>query len=428
MIKITQITLLIAILALISVTTTAQTYTEKTIDMKPGFTDQVFYSMVNGEAGRSSIYNWDIAFTNNLRDNGVRANHMNGVAVYAYTKGDTGSWTSFDTIGWAFKEFHNSTSNLDKGAFNQTPNPSNGFDFSWGVYNPNTHAVTGDSLFMLVFRDQNQAITGMKKFWLVKQTSANGNLTIRLADIDGSNDTTVELTNTGADYNFTYYDLRKMKPVLREPVKTTWDITFTRWMQYLGPFSPIPYFPSTGVNSNYNTLVAKNHTLPSNEINPWNERPNAVKKHDLIGVDWKYYNRVERKISLEDSLTYTVFPDSTSIMAYPFYFSSYEGMSTGVIKINQGSINLGVNEIENIKTILFPNPVSGNSNLNISLDENLSQGTLELVNVNGQVLLMKDISNLGSDFDIELNSILSGLYFVRINSIKGISTTKLSIY
>jgi len=419
-----QITLTMAVFAMTSFNVKAQTYSEKTIDMKPGYSDQVYYSMENGEAGRSSVYNWDIAFTTNLRDNGVRANHVNGIQVYAYPNGDITSWSTFDTAGWAsFPEFHNSTSNLDKGAFNLTANPSNGFDFSWGVYNVNTHTVTGDSLYLLTFRDQTQMITSMKKFWLVKQTSANGNLTLRMADLDGSNDTTFEITNVGADYNFTYYNLRSMSTVNREPVKSTWDITFTRWMQYLGPRSPIPYYPSTGVHSNYNTLVAKNNTLPYDEINPWNERANAMKKHDMIGVNWKWNDR--GTTYLEDSLTYTVFSDSLSNMGYPMYFTSYEGSSTGIIKFNQASINLGIKDLNENTILLYPNPVNGNSTISIELEGNLNSGTIELVNSNGQVLITKEI--LHSKESLKLNSIPSGLYIVKINSNNKVSTTKLLI-
>ena len=404
-------------------TANAQTYTEKTIDMKPGFSDQVFYSMKNGEAGRSSIYNWDIAFTTNLRDNGVRANHMNGIEVYAYPNGDISDWATMDTTGWKkFPKYYNSNKHLDSGAFNLAKDPNNMWDFSWGVYNVQTHAVTGDSLYLLAFKDQSQQITSFKKFWLVNQTSANGNLTIRMANLDNTQDTIVEIVNAGAKYNFTYFSFKTMKTVSREPIKTDWDITFTRWMQYLGPFSPIPYFPSTGVHSNYNTLVAKNHTLPANEINPWNEKANAKNEHFLIGVDWKWNDRQTHVTYLEDSLTYIVFKDSAAMEAHPFYFSSYEGSSTGIIKINVGEVNLGINGPETNNLVVFPNPVKEGDDLTFSSKtHSIDNSYIEIVNVNGQLVYTSNYKNKISP------NLVSGLYFLKVISADGIATSKLIV-
>lgn len=415
-------TLLLVGIGLISTSLKAQNFTEKVVDMKAGYADQVYYSMENGEVGRSAHNNWDISFTSSIRDNGVHANHINGVEVYAYTKGDTGAWSSFDTSGWAsFPKFYNSTSNLLEGAFNQSVDPNNPWDFSWGVYNVNTHTVVGDSLYLLVFRDQSQQITDMKKFWLVKQTSAKGNLTIRFANVDGTDDHTEELENLGADYNNTYYNIRTKKTVSREPMSGSWDITFTRWMQFLGPQSPIPYYPVMGVHSNHNTFVSKTLGMDPMDVVYWRDRENAKREAFLIGSDWKYNDRTTHMTHLVDSLTYVVYPDSLSTMGYPFYFSEYEGTTTGIIKINVGTVNLSASSLEVNNTVIYPNPVV-NGYVTIEMESIGEGATLEIANFSGAIVDRKILSD--NQVKLNVENYKNGIYFVKITSKNSIQAGK----
>lgn len=391
-------------------------WAEKTITTSPGYSNQIYYSMENGVVKVASNYDWDLAFTTSKQDNGIMVNHINGVEVFMYEKGDTGSWASFDTSGWSnFQQLYNSDTNVDYGAFNRNTNPSDPLDFSWGKYNVGTHTVTGDSLYILVFRDQSQNITMMKKFWIVNQTSSEGNINIKMADVDGSNEYTEEIqNNNGADYNLTYYNLRTNKVVNRAPKKSEWDITFTRYYVYLGPHSPVPYYPTMGIVSNYGVKVAEiRNTLPDS-VHWWGQAANASGNHYVIGSDWKSF---DNGWQLEDSLSYIIYPKGGGTDYYHIYFSSFGGSGTGEVKFMQNEKHTSVDENELSTFSIYPNPAS-NGVVNIVSPSELTDARIEILDLSGKVIstLKQNHMSQGEVIELPISDISNGYYFVRISS------------
>src|SRR5689334_288270 len=78
----------------------AQIVKDDSASMGPGYTSQIYYSFKNGQAGSALVNNWSIAHTSNVQDNNIRANHMTGLRVLPYPKGDNSAWSTFDTAGW----------------------------------------------------------------------------------------------------------------------------------------------------------------------------------------------------------------------------------------------------------------------------------------------------------------------------------------
>ena len=98
------------------------------------------------------------------------------------------------------------------------------------------------------------------------------------------------------------------------------------------------------------------------------------------------------------------------------------------ININPNAPNVGVDEIGVFNnTRIYPNPIDGNSQIELNLDENV-EVEISLVNVMGQRLGLRSaqlqtglnripVSSLNSSLD-------AGIYFIQLNSDKGVNTIR----
>lgn len=121
--------------------------------MITGYQQDVFYNLNTGAKAVALIKNWDLAFSTNALEVGIRINSVNGVNLWAVPGIDINGWATLDSAGYqSWAELHNTDSAIYYGAFNINANGST-FDFSWGVYDFNTHEVVGDSLFLIKVTD-----------------------------------------------------------------------------------------------------------------------------------------------------------------------------------------------------------------------------------------------------------------------------------
>jgi len=246
--------------ALLSGQLFAQTVVSDSVSMGAGYGKAVYYNIRTGAEASSPIDQWHFSHTTVSRDNCIRVNHMGGLEVYAYPKGDNSKFSQFDTSGWAtWKKFYNDINVHEKGALNQATNPGNMWDFSWGVYDPTTKEVAGDSLYLFVITHPGIG-TGKSfvKFMPIKQL-ANGDFIFRTAMVDGTSDKTdtmLQSSATGKSYK--YYTLG-VGDVYPEPSRDDWDLLFTRYYALTTPpggGTPVMY-PTMGVESKRGTRVSK---------------------------------------------------------------------------------------------------------------------------------------------------------------------------
>ena len=88
-----------------------------------------------------------------------------------------------------------------------------------------------------------------KKIWTVKKNSANNKYFLRQANLDGSDDHTVELEiNPYRNVNFVYYAFSTDSFVEREPDTASWDILFTKYIAIQPNGDP---YPVVGVYNNF---------------------------------------------------------------------------------------------------------------------------------------------------------------------------------
>jgi hypothetical protein len=404
-------------LSMNSIITQAQTWVNDSVNMGPGIQSEVFYSLKNGSVSSGAINSWELAHTQVVMDNCIRANHVAGIRVVLYPKGDISNWNSFDTSGWSqWRMVFNDIHKREKGAFNQQPGPGM-WDFNWGVYNPSTHEVVGDSLYLLI---RNAATTPVfKKFWPVKQ-DRNGNLHLRMANLDGSEDTTFILTRSSGDgKNYKYAHLGTLSFANREPAQA-WDLLFT---QYFAPtYDPrtqkvVPY-PVMGVESNSDVLVAEITKTHRDDVDLSAYQMEV--KDDLTGVgaDWKKFNEMTFRYTIVDSLTYLVRAKDGEY--WLLSFTRFGGSATGKVFFSKQMTNLSsTNFVElGLKWNVYPNPVKGSS---VQVATDLSGfgvlGIIDVLDVQGRVIHSEHMPLGGLKLhSVNINGLKPGIYHVRLQA------------
>lgn len=353
----------------------AQTVYTDTVVMGPGYANEVFYNVATGVKTKSIMNKWHIAHTSNTRDNCIKANHANGsqsfVKVYAYPKGDNSAYASMDTTGWSsWNTFTNDEHKHELGAFNQSLNKANPWDFSWGTYNSGTHIITGDSLFLVVVN--NGTSTDYIKFMPIAQYP-NGDFTFRYDVVGGTKNSSIidtlkqSAANGGAYkyFNFT------TKSISVEPNGGDWDLNFNRY--YESTFNGSAYVPYgvMGVQSKRGTLVSKIENtlwddLKANGqlfIDSSKDTTGGIGfQNDLsrIGSKWKTFNG--QSYDMVADLNYIIEKKVGSSFEYwAIQFTGFVGSSAGRIILNRTKLGAttSVNNLSNNVSI-FPIPTTNN--------------------------------------------------------------------
>jgi hypothetical protein len=107
----------------------------------------------------------------------------------------------------------------------------------------------------------------------------------------------------------------------------------------------------------------------------------------------------------------------------------FQAKSGGGNNIWLDDINIAVNALglaatEQQDFMLFPNPAA--EKLTIKFAENLNQASLNLRDAAGRLVMNRPFQNQ-NQIEIDLHDLSNGLYFVEIQSIKGISTQRLIV-
>ena len=387
----------------------------ETITLGPGTINQSFYSLENGEIHSVDNMNWDLAFTLSQFSATIRINDGMGVSLYKYDGGDIDSWDDVDTLGVSSQtSLRNSEESWSDGAFNVN---SADMDMGWGNYDPVTHFVTGDSIYLI------QTTSGDWRKIVISNLSA-GAFNFQYADIDGSNEISTSI-NQGdfEEKNFIYYSLTTDTVIDREPLSNEWDITFTKYSSEVGPGM---FYGVVGVLSNYFVQVAEVNDLSTPltyddfESNVFEYEMNA------IGSDWKTFNMATFTYDIEDSRCYFVKDLEGGI--YRLVFTGYSGSSTGEIEINKQLIsgNYVEESLSDFMTFqIYPNPSSDVTS--IILDTQASKVLLSIYDMSGKEIMSRTLSGGFQVNNISVADLESGIYVVTVKINGNITKKKLII-
>lgn len=415
---------LLATLMLASAVTVKAQVKNDTVTLGAGYANQVWYSLANDEKGTQSRANWDLAF--NLKDItspvfvNTNFNHMGslGVTLWNYPKDDTSAWSSIDTTGlstWTPRQ--NSDTSWALGAMGNYIDPGNSNDVDWGVYDPTTHYITGDSLYII------KLTNGMyKKLWMKHLKS--GTFTFTYANLDGSNEQTAAIKKSDyAGKNFVYYSIENDAVVNREPLAADWDLTFTQYVSFIpaGPGVIMPY-TVTGVLQNRGVTVAEVTKVPNKDTyNNYNGHPYAT-AINIIGSDWKSNSGV-----VKDSLVYFVKAVDETI--WKMIFTGFESGVSGLGKIIFSKEIMQSTSIRNAEgkatatVSVYPNPAAASQQTTIvyNFETANTNAQLAVYDMAGRVAYTAALDNNAGLHTVQLpsNTLQAGMYIINISTDNG---------
>jgi len=330
----------------LSISLRAQIVTDS-VQLGAGYTSQVFYQLA-AQTKTSVPFagpgGWDIGFQTTLMNASIISDE-NTIQVYKVPNADSIDYPTLDVSGYSsWTQLYNSDTSWNLGAFNTG---ESGYNFGWGIYDPNLYQVFGDSLFVLVKGSD------VYKFWIRRKSSA-GDYIIRYANVTaGGSD--VNLTIPALSYlskNFVYLDLDNPSPLDLEPASSDWDILFTH---YLTDLPYVGQYPVTGVFSNTGVTVAKAFPVDVNTVSYTNYLSDFSTNLTAIGYDWKYFDMIYFQYVIEDSLVY--FIKAKDNVIYSLRFTAFNN-TDGVITFETEQLFTGINEVSGnlSEAAIYPNP------------------------------------------------------------------------
>lgn len=329
--------------------------------------------------------------------------------VYSYPNGDINDWGSVDSAGISsWSALYNSESSWNIGALDQNVDPNNPFDVGWGVYNQNTHVISGDSIFIIKLMDDSY-----RKLRIDNMKSGVFNFTY--ANLDGSNE--VHASVTKSNYNerlFGYYSLENELEVDHEPVTTDkWDLFFGK---YTG-FIPTPY-NLTGIIAGPHTEVVRIDGV-TDVVNytDWSSA-SFTTEINTIGADWKEFNMGTMSYEIAEDRVYFVKTGAGDI--WKVIPTGFGGSADGNFEFTKEKISaLSTDKygMPNAEVIIYPNPA--NEKISLLLNNmNSSSTTVQIMNLEGQIVFEQAYVE-ESNFEVKnipVHSFRKGVYIIKVQS------------
>lgn len=406
--------LLLSTLGLLALGSAKSQQVSDMISTGSGYTNAVFYSLENGEVANVSNEDWDVAFNTSLFAVDIRINGGKGVELYTYPNGDTSDFDNVDVTGIAnWTQNHNSIKTWDIGAFNVGATGSQ-YDYGWGAYNPTTHYVTGDSIYVI------KTLAGdYKKLWI--QTLANGSYNFKYDDVNGGSLTTESVQLSGySSKNYFYYSFDNSTVIDREPETGDWDFVA---MKYSALQPQGVYYPVTGIltNRGIKTREASNTDVSVAAWNDFTEEEDI----DVIGSDWKALNS-SWTYDIVSELSYFITDRAGNI--WQIIFTGFGGSANGNIDFTKEMISaVSIDENTSINLGLYPNPASSQVTL---LYDNLNEdlAIITVYDLQGKVVYSNDFYGEGFNKQtVDVSFLNAGIYNVVIKSENRLGTQKLII-
>jgi hypothetical protein len=295
-------------------TTVSLVKRSETKSLGTGYTNDIYYRLSDGLVTSVLRSNWDIAFSVSPREAAILTNGTSGVILKVYPTSAGWSWADpVDTTGYyGWNTLYNSDTTWTEGAFNMnaTVHPN----YGWGVYDMNTHNLTGISLYIIKTRN-----TSFKKIWIENKLSSLQKYTFRYADLDGTNEKVVNLDLSGSTKNFVYYSLDTNEELDREPDKDKWDFVFTKYIDKSIQYSVTGVLQNIGV-----TTLESTDTDPLSYVFP---STGFLTNISTVGSDWKIINMETYQYSIDETRVF--FLKNLNGDVFRLKFKSFEGSGTG---------------------------------------------------------------------------------------------------
>jgi len=363
--------------------------------------NDVYYSFNKGIIKTTPVNNWDLAFEIAGFSASVLANQVKGIEVYQ-APFTSSKWGTFDTTGKkAWKRLFNSQHKWTLGAFNR--HTDGNFDLGWGVYEPGTHVIVGDSIYLLKFADGSY-----KKLTFISLNS--GIYNFKHAMLDGSGEKTISIAKS--DYknkNFAYFSFGGEDLKDREPVTTEWDILFTKYTEFI----PTPYNVG-GIWTNKGVTTAEARGVPVSTTDFTAFR--FSDSNSVIGYDWKTFNMQANKYEITNNLVY--FVRTVAGAKWKIVFTGYKGGADGKYYFTKHQLAAGISKMSQLNIGLYPNPSS--EKMILTIPEGIKFIGYSISDVSGKIVAE------ATDKEIVTSLLPNGIYHLSAHTEQGIQHIKFS--
>ncbi|MEN8927235.1 MAG: T9SS type A sorting domain-containing protein [Flavobacteriales bacterium] len=385
------------------------------VTLGPGYANQVFYKISDGTKTISSNTDWDLQFFSDLRSASIRTNNGVGVELYATASTDTTAFatTTLDTSTLTLLRGGYASWETDAFTSQQTGHPNYGWGNYAGVGNIFGNKVYAIKLSSGVF----------KKIW-INSIRTNGSLNFTTANLDGTNLVAKTLNRSAySTKRHFYYDVENDSVLDAEPAKSAWELVFRTYNDQVGPL----YYNVTGALTNHGIEISQvNNTAIATARSNWSTY--AVESEiNVIGNDWKNFNRMTSRFEITDSLSYIIKDYNGDV--YQLVFTGTSGGSTGKMYFTKELISM-VSLEENTPLAnfgIFPNPAVSNLTINFELLKATESVNITVIDVNGRI-----VKTINNDFEgqgfqtvnANVSGLNAGIYFVRVQAGNSLVTKK----
>jgi hypothetical protein len=373
------------------------------------YANQVWYSLPNDEVKSAPKDNWDLAFQIYGYTASILANTQKGLQVFQSSHA-VANWANVDTVGiGTWDALHNADYSWDEGALNS--HPDGNYDLGWGVYDMNTHYVTGDSVYVMKLANGGAWI----KFKM--NTLASSSYSFTWANLDGTNEQTRTIAKSNyTGKNFAYFSLANDAALDNEPLSSDWDIVFTKYMTLIESEGEMLDYSVTGVLQNRNVSAVK--AYPVADVNNVDFNDYTFQTDvNVIGYDWKQFDLDTYTYSIADSTVYFVQRANGDV--WKLIFTGFSGSSTGDFIFSKELVHTavtGVDEIEKIQSLgVFPNPSKGQFNF-VCTSAEYKTTTIRMYDMSGRVVMQENLQLQEgvNQTVVSTSNVQSGVYFLSI--------------
>ncbi|MBL7817522.1 MAG: T9SS type A sorting domain-containing protein [Saprospiraceae bacterium] len=380
-----------------------------TLSIGAGYTQQVWYNVATGAKTQAPALNWDVAFS--MRARVDAAIWVNPNATLYRAIAPASAWATVNVDTTTLTPQYGVDSTWSMGAFNRTGD--NNLNYGWGSYNPVTHNVVGDSIYII------KNLAGKWQKILIDKMPLDTSFIFKYANLDGTNEKIVEIRKTQyTNRLMSYYSLVNHTILDREPAIKEWDLTAFR---YYGLVSDnTGYFqdyPLTGILQNPNVTIAK--AVKRDTANDSYSGLTFSNRVNVIGADWKVFD-LSTGWKVADSTVYFIKSQNGKI--YKIIFTKFGGSSNGnMIFTKEALTTTSVRDESGSKSsfAIYPNPVqSDNINLIYSIHNSTETIDFQLINLAGQIVFTQKLKNTEGVLqqqNISIPNLNAGLYAAHLS-------------
>jgi hypothetical protein len=359
---------------------------------------------------------WHLAFSvqnssfpnNPANGAAIRVNSAcNGTVLKMLPSANPANWRSIDTTGlYAMPQLLDSDSTWNLSAFTKGYKMSDPYNFIWGTYNSTSHNINGSKVYVLY----NQSAGWYKKIFInTLMFDTTWNFTI--SDLDNTDSFNVKVNKQFyPNRYFIYYNATLNQFNDREPVKSTWDLVWTKYSTYInaGPQGMVLYHPVTVLS---HPAVTVEHNIGPKCDAVWlsTKTSKVDPRMDAIGWDWKVFNQNLSIYEIPDTFVY--FVKGQDGKTYKLSFKSYTGGPFGKSVFNFYEAKLGVNETKKNNAVsIYPNPASGL----LTVETTGAINNVSVIDMQG-----KTVYNTNEGV-VDLSGLANGIYVITVNTSEGV--------